>query len=69
MKGYIIRKALQYIRQQMPDLREFWSIARNANWVDVGPNGDTVECLIESIKYVCEHGRPGVEDVRKALGK
>ncbi len=69
MKGYIIRKALKYIKKQLPDLREFWRIARAENWVDVGPNGDTVDCLIESIEYVFRHGKPGVDDVRKALGK
>ena len=69
MKGYIIGKALGYLKKQLPDLRFFWSIALLNGWVDIGVNGDTADCALASVEYVLRHGTPTEDTVRKALGK
>ena len=69
MKGYIIGKALGYLRKQLPDLRAFWELAIANGWVDIGLNGDTADCALSSVEYVLRHGTPNAAAVRKALGK
>lgn len=67
MKGYIIKKALKYLRGQLPDLREFWRIALANNWVNVANIGDLADCAFESVKFVLKHGTPNEAKVRDAL--
>ena len=68
MKGYIIKKALKYLRGQLPDLREFWRIALANKWVNVANIGDLVDCVFASVKFVLRHGTPNEAKVKDALG-
>ena len=69
MKGYIIRKALKYLRGQMDDIREFWETASRLGLVDLTDIESIVECVYQSVKFVLKHGKPHPADVEKALGK